>query len=103
MDAKDVPPPYDGGFVNQTHGQPSPLQPPIIMAQPQPQYASSTTTYVVVNSGTPGGCRVCHNRTWTGSYSCCAWLCCICCFPCGLICCLCMRQKKCSKCGFTVG
>ncbi|XP_066259664.1 membrane protein BRI3-like [Euwallacea similis] len=52
----------------------------------------------------PGSCPVCHATSWTGTYSCLAWFLCFFCFwNCGLCCCLCMRQKKCTKCGFTVG
>ncbi|KAJ8959334.1 hypothetical protein NQ318_022020 [Aromia moschata] len=58
---------------------------------------------VVVNNTPVGGCPVCHNGSWTGTYSCCAWLLAIFCFPCGILCCCCMRKKKCTKCGYTVG
>ncbi|ERL96124.1 hypothetical protein D910_01111 [Dendroctonus ponderosae] len=50
-----------------------------------------------------GSCPVCGGGSWTGTYSCMAWLLCLFCFwNCGLCCCLCMRKKKCTKCGFAV-
>ncbi|KAG5876335.1 hypothetical protein JTB14_004989 [Gonioctena quinquepunctata] len=76
-------------------------KPATIIMQPP---STSTTTNIVLGGGAAlGGCPVCHNNSWTGTYSCCAWLWAICCFPCGIICCCCMRQKKCTKCGYTVG
>ncbi|KAJ8919634.1 hypothetical protein NQ315_006160 [Exocentrus adspersus] len=110
MERKEMPPPYDSGFNNQGYGQPygnmsasAPLQSPVYQ-QPAPQPAptlvqpvhtnSTTSTTVVVGGGRPGGCPICHNGSWTGTYSCCAWLLCIFCFPCGLVCCLCMRKKE---------
>ncbi|XP_023028058.1 membrane protein BRI3 [Leptinotarsa decemlineata] len=113
------PPPYEGHeYSNPGYGNPpynsAPQQPPfnpmyhnpppnptIIMAPPAPQ----TTTNVIVTGGggALGGCPICHNNSWTGDYSCCAWCLAICFFPIGILCCLCMRSKKCSKCGYTIG
>ncbi|CAH1101002.1 unnamed protein product [Psylliodes chrysocephalus] len=110
---------YMGGPNSQYAPPPQHMggQSPYSMAPPQPQIvymqppaaaqatASSVSTNVTVNTGGGGlgGCPVCHNNSWTGTYDCCAWLWLICCFPCGIICCCCMRKKKCTQCGYTVG
>ncbi|XP_063924971.1 membrane protein BRI3-like [Zophobas morio] len=61
-------------------------------------------TQVTVNTAaaTGGTCPVCHAGKFESAFTVCGWLCCIFCFPCGIICCLCMRKKKCSHCGFSV-
>ncbi|XP_072399101.1 uncharacterized protein [Diabrotica undecimpunctata] len=124
MDTKpSVPPPYDEGTHQYQHqSQQYPGNAPQNYQQPQPNYGyppqqqtpqpiimmqppSQTSTSVTVNTGggIGVGCPVCHNNSWTGSYSCCAWCLAILCFPIGIICCCCMRRKKCTKCGYTVG
>ncbi|XP_057662155.1 brain protein I3 isoform X1 [Diorhabda carinulata] len=95
---KRRPPPYDDGRNQQANLH---LNQPTFAPMSEP--ASSIQTTVVVNPGVLEGCPVCHNKSWTGTYSCCAWLWCLCCFPCGIICCCCMRKKKCTNCGYRVG
>ncbi|CAG9840654.1 unnamed protein product [Diabrotica balteata] len=100
----------DPGNAPQNYQQPQPnygyppqqqTPQPIIMMQPPTQTSTSVT--VNTSGGIGVGCPVCHNNSWTGSYSCCAWCLAIVCFPIGIICCCCMRRKKCTKCGYTVG
>ncbi|KAJ8959336.1 hypothetical protein NQ318_022022 [Aromia moschata] len=72
-----------------------PSNPTVIVNQPPPQ--PSNNVVVVTGNASLPGCPICHNGKWTGTYSCCAWLWCFCCFPVGLICCLCMRKKEVHK------
>ncbi|CAG9816186.1 unnamed protein product [Phaedon cochleariae] len=116
------PPPYEPGFKNadgyghpyppsspqsmpmpMNSGMNYPSAPPPRMHQPAP---TTTSTVVVVGGGGGGGlpgCPVCHNNSWGSTWGCCAWMWLICCFPIGILCCLCMREKKCTQCGYTIG
>ncbi|EEB18549.1 Brain protein I3, putative [Pediculus humanus corporis] len=48
-----------------------------------------------------GGCPSCRTGTLESDFTCCGILCAIFCFPIGILCCLCMKQKKCNQCGAT--
>jgi hypothetical protein len=118
----DKPPPYSPGYnVNQYQqggypppnqnynpGYPPPNQgynpgyppvsgpPPVIHQQP-PQ-----AQVIVVQQGRlPGNCPVCRTGNMYESFTCCGICCAIFFFPLGLICCLLMRETRCSHCGAT--
>jgi hypothetical protein len=53
-----------------------------------------------VTVGSP--CPVCKVGVITEDFSCCGIALAILCFPLGIICCLLMKEKKCSSCGATL-
>ncbi|EFA04965.1 membrane protein BRI3 [Tribolium castaneum] len=91
MDKNQAPPPY-----HESHHVQPPYNPQPVAAAPQ--------THVTVVTAQPshgGTCPICHAGQFEGSFTLCGWLCCLFCFPCGIICCFCMRKKKCNHCGFS--
>ncbi|CAG9761929.1 unnamed protein product [Ceutorhynchus assimilis] len=118
MENKEFPPAYSdeppiplaSGIQNVYASPSSPtFEPPYMSApqQPQQQQPQPQVTRVTVVPGgenfIPGSCPVCRNTSWTGTYSCFAWFLCLFCFwNFGLCCCLCMRKKKCTQCGFAL-
>ncbi|XP_044260861.1 brain protein I3-like [Tribolium madens] len=100
MEKHQPPPPY--------YEQPQPFSsPPQAPYNPQPAVTAApasthvTNVHVSTQPAMGGTCPICHAGKFTGSFTLCGWLCCLFCFPCGIICCLCMRKKKCSHCGFS--
>jgi len=120
----DKPPPYSPGYntgatVNQYQqgayqpapqgynaGYPPPGQPynapyPPASAQVVHQVQPAGSAQVIVVHQTPatGNCPVCRVGNVYESYTCCGICCAIWFFPIGLICCLMMRERRCSHCG----
>ncbi|KAJ3652589.1 hypothetical protein Zmor_018541 [Zophobas morio] len=124
MEKHEVPPPYNhptnydpynqpqAHFQNQQQFHPQQQyhpqqnfqqQPPSVISTPpvvQPHLTQVTVNTAAASGG--GSCPVCHVGHFESSFTLCGWLCCIFCFPVGIICCLCMRKKECSHCGFSV-
>lgn len=70
--------------------------------QPPEPVQSGTTTYVTIvppDISFVGGCSVCRIGILEDNYPCCGICCAIFFFPLGIICCLCMKNKRCSHCG----
>ncbi|XP_038064324.1 annexin A7-like [Patiria miniata] len=90
------PPQQQQGYPPQQQGYPpQQQQPPTVVAIQQPAPA----TQVVVT----GGCPTCHVGMMTDSYTACGIILAICFFPLGVICCLMMKERKCTNCGATFG
>jgi hypothetical protein len=51
----------------------------------------------------PNTCPQCKRQQLSESYTVCGLVWAICCFPCGLLCCLTMKDKKCRGCGYGDG
>ncbi|XP_044750483.1 brain protein I3-like [Coccinella septempunctata] len=80
-------PPPPGMNPYYTQGAPTTQQPQVILQSSEP-------TVVVV-----GGCPSCRIGLLEDEYGCCAICLAICCFPIGIVCCLLMKERKCSNCG----
>lgn len=91
-------PKYDN---NMPPVSPGPYNQPVVVSSP-PQPATHTNT-VVLNQAAGGGCPVCRTGTLKKEFTCCAWCLAILCFPCGILCCLCMKHRKCNFCGAAFG
>ncbi|RZC41220.1 brain protein I3, partial [Asbolus verrucosus] len=63
--------------------------------------ADVTNVHISTQQPIGGTCPICHVGKFESAFTIWGWLCCIFCFPCGIICCLCMRKKKCNHCGFS--
>jgi hypothetical protein len=89
------PPQQHGGYPPQHGGYASPP-----MTQHQPATSHSV---IVVQSGhgATGNCPVCRTGNMIEEYSCCGICCAIFFFPIGLICCLLMKNRRCSHCNAT--
>lgn len=75
--------------------------PTVYVSQPQ-------GTYLHVHQPTPsviviGGCPACRIGVLEDDYSCLGILCAILFFPIGILCCLAMRDRRCTNCGATFG
>ncbi|MPC08159.1 brain protein I3-like isoform X1 [Portunus trituberculatus] len=99
------PPPYNQAPIGfQGQGQ---------MAYPAPPMQSSSSTTVVsaqpVVTGQPmlivsgGNCPACRSGILQNEFTCCGICLGICFFPLGLLCCLLMRERKCSNCRASFG
>ncbi|XP_033630464.1 brain protein I3-like [Asterias rubens] len=88
-------PPQQPGYPpQQQHGYPPPQQqgaPHVVVHQQQP-----ATQVVVV-----GNCPTCHAGVITDSYTACGIILAICLFPIGIICCLMMKERRCTNCNAT--
>jgi len=71
------------------YGQPVNFQQPIYNAQPQ-------VTTVVIQGG--GNCSAGGSHVIDEDFTICGILCCILFFPLGVLCCLAMRERRCTKC-----
>lgn len=90
-------------------GYPPAQYPPQQTAQPvmsapavqQPQAAQQT---IVITQGpvATGNCPVCRAGNITEDFTCCGICLAIFCFPIGLICCLLMKDRRCTRCGARV-
>lgn len=98
---KGAPPSYPGyPMPSAQQGAPPPgmnpypdLQGAPQTVQPQAGQAQQPTVVVI------GGCPSCRNGILEDEYGCCAICLAICCFPVGIVCCLLMKERKCSNCG----
>lgn len=74
-------------------------QPQPMMNQPQgyPMPPPQQTT-VIVQGPAPGFCPSCRSGTVTREFTCCGICCAIFFFPIGILCCLCMRENRCTVC-----
>lgn len=88
------PPPYDAPSAPPPAG----FAPNVQQQAPPPQ-----TTNVLIVQQEPkrrkGYCPACRNARMRSQFTFCGICWAICCFPCGLICCLLMTKKKCPNCG----
>ncbi|XP_077296774.1 uncharacterized protein LOC143918678 [Arctopsyche grandis] len=122
--AGDNPPPYTpaANFPGVHHHQPYPNAPPPYNAPPpgyqpyqnvapvgfMPSYGATqptTTTNIVI---TPpimavGACPACRIGMLEDDFTCLGILCAIACFPIGILCCLAMKNRRCSNCGAYFG
>lgn len=106
----------DKGLSQQTHSVPSQQQYPPSYYQPQhpiTQQVTSTTAALPVSYGTIGhhigpipteiliigGCPACRIGILEDDYTCCGICCAIFFFPLGILCCLAMKNKRCTNCG----
>lgn len=124
---KDTPPPYSsqqypgvhmygnpggyppgpappGGYYPPPPGAAPYYVPPPQMMPPQ-GYGATATTVVVENPDIVviGGCPACRVGVLEDDFTCMGVLCAILFFPLGILCCLAMREKRCSNCGATFG
>ncbi|XP_012936933.1 brain protein I3 [Aplysia californica] len=93
-----------GGYYPPQAGYPGPGMPP--PAGAAGSYQTSST--VTVQAGHQpvvlvGGCPACRVGVLEDDYTCCGVLCAILFFPLGILCCLAMRQRRCTHCGAVFG
>ncbi|ENN70875.1 brain protein I3 [Dendroctonus ponderosae] len=96
IQSEAAPPPY-----HPTHsGQPNPPPPgpQVVYQQPPPP----PTVHVIHTQPTPLVCPVCQNTLWLSHYPLSAWLVGILLFPIGILCCLMMKKRMCTKCGLRI-
>ncbi|KAK3782932.1 hypothetical protein RRG08_016311 [Elysia crispata] len=81
---------------------PYPLQQP---GYPQSNVSSYQTNYVYPTQSVVlvGGCPSCRVGVLEDDFTCMGVLCAVLCFPIGILCCLAMRQRRCSNCGAVFG
>ncbi|GFS01025.1 brain protein I3 [Elysia marginata] len=104
-------PPYGGVYAPQqgpagAYNKPSgpyPLQQPGY--PPSSNVSSYQTNYVYPTQSVVlvGGCPSCRAGVLEDDFTCLGVLCAIMCFPIGILCCLAMRQRRCSACGAVFG
>lgn len=114
-------PPPPGGYYPPPPGAALYYGPPPQMMPPQ-GYGATATTVVVENPDIVvigmmagsifcwllikkflGGCPACRVGVLEDDFTCMGVLCAILFFPLGILCCLAMREKRCSNCGATFG
>jgi hypothetical protein len=94
-------PAYPGGYQA---GAPYGTFPAGVAVQPQSQQG----TYLHVHHTAPsviviGGCPACRIGVLQDDYNCLGLLCAILFFPIGILCCLAMKERRCSNCGAVFG
>ncbi|XP_066245755.1 membrane protein BRI3-like isoform X1 [Euwallacea similis] len=98
-----APPPgsyYPPGSQPTYHGPPPPHTGP-----PPQTYGATATTIIVENPEVivVGACPACRIGVLEDDFTCLGVLCAILFFPLGILCCLAMREKRCSNCGASFG
>lgn len=88
---------YGPGGGSYSTGAPPPYYTPQQQYIPQQQPSVVVTQPAVVISG--GACPHCHVGYPREDYGCCAICLAIWFFPIGILCCLAMKERKCSHCG----
>ncbi|CAH0547657.1 unnamed protein product [Brassicogethes aeneus] len=112
---RDLPPPYSavaqpGVHQHYAYNQPTAPPAPVYTVPPTPiykqpaqapTYGATTTQTIILQPETiiVGGCPACRVGVLEDDFTCCGVMCAICFFPLGILCCLLMREKKCSNCG----
>ncbi|CAL1541925.1 unnamed protein product [Lymnaea stagnalis] len=109
-------PPQSGGAYNPSPGEyvpnkaGTPYPPPSGYAYSQPAggVPSYQTSNLVVHNQTQsvvvvGGCPACRVGVLEDDFTCLGVVCAILFFPIGVLCCLAMRQRRCSNCGAVFG
>ncbi|CAG0882801.1 unnamed protein product [Darwinula stevensoni] len=107
MDGK--PPPYAPEYPPPYNGPPPGFAPGPGMGPMAPQGPPGPATYGVPVASAPGitvvttvgQCPTCHAGFLTDEFTCCGITMAVLFFPIGVLCCLAMRQKRCSNCGST--
>ncbi|XP_044748299.1 brain protein I3-like [Coccinella septempunctata] len=121
MNVKEPPPPYTPNVVPGIHQQGQWQAPPAPQGYPYPQqqwqpapnapypsYGTTTvppqptaTTVVIPQPEViiVGGCPACRIGVLEDNYGLCALCCAIAFFPAGILCCLLMKERRCSHCG----
>ena len=115
----DKPPPYAPSYSAPMPNQ-QPLYPPVSnQQQPYPPAQSYSANYVSTSSAPPpssgaspnqiiivqqspagtGNCPVCRRGNLVSEYTCCGIFLAIFFFPIGILCCLLMKQNRCTHCG----
>ncbi|KAJ8963812.1 hypothetical protein NQ314_005367 [Rhamnusium bicolor] len=93
--------------VHQHYSYYQPTAPP--NASGVPSYGATTTTHtttIIVPDPEViivGACPVCRVGVLEDDFTCLGLLCAILFFPAGILCCLLLKEKKCSNCGATFG
>ncbi|XP_019876702.2 brain protein I3 [Aethina tumida] len=122
MQNYDPPPPYTAepppvgvhqhyAYPTAPHNQPSaPVytteQPRPKQAGPVPTYGATHTTVIVPEQRqviVVGGCPACRIGVLHDDYTCLGVMCAILFFPAGILCCLLLKEKRCSNCGASFG
>lgn len=80
------------------YGPPPP--PPKEQSPPQPQITTQYITVVPTDILRVGGCSVCRIGVLEDNFPCLGIFCAIFFFPVGILCCLALKNKRCSNCGF---
>ncbi|KAJ8949307.1 hypothetical protein NQ318_006732 [Aromia moschata] len=105
---KDPPPPYTAEPLPGVHQHYSYYQPTAPPPHPGavPTYGATHTTTIIVPDPeviVVGACPVCRIGVLEDDFTCLGLLCAILFFPAGILCCLLLKEKKCSNCGATFG
>ncbi|XP_060534864.1 membrane protein BRI3-like [Cylas formicarius] len=99
---KQRPPPYSAGPGVHQYQASAP-----IFAHPQqtapPSYGSTTVVITQPEVIIIGACPACRVGVLEDDFTCLGLLCAILFFPLGILCCLAMREKRCSNCGANFG
>jgi hypothetical protein len=99
--------PSQGGYLSQGGYPPQPGYPPAAGAVPSYNQGHSSHTNVHVHPTQAvvlvGGCPACRVGVLEEDFTCLGVLCAILFFPLGILCCLAMRQRRCSHCAAVFG
>lgn len=93
----DPPPPYPGPPSDPKYFPPTAVNSPITYSSNQGENINETQQVTVIVQ--TGDCPQCKGFMVT-HYPCCAIFLAIIFFPIGLLCCICLTQRKCNSCGY---